>query len=95
MVRQKAKQVLSVRNWQLLGGIRSYSLSRRSYAELQEQLHRDLLTQHPEWIDSDGNCPRCDEYDRRLAELIAIFQSANEQPVNKTAKATMNAAIAA
>jgi len=68
----------------------------RSYAELQEQLHRDLLTQHPEWIDSDGNCPRCDEYDRRLAELIAIFQSANEQPVNKTAKkATMNAAIAA
>jgi len=68
----------------------------RSYAELQEQLHSDLLTQHPEWIDSDGNCPRCDEYDRRLAELIAIFQSANEQPVNKTAKkATMNAAIAA
>ncbi len=47
----------------------------RSYAELQEQLHRDLLTQHPEWIDSDGNCPRCDEYDRRLAELISMFQS--------------------
>jgi hypothetical protein len=47
----------------------------RSYAELQKQLHRDLLTQHPEWIDSDGNCPRCDEYDRRLAELISMFQS--------------------
>jgi hypothetical protein len=67
----------------------------RSYAELQEQLHRDLLTQHPEWIDSDGNCPRCDEYDRRLAELIAIFQSVNDQSMNKTAKATMNGAIAA
>jgi hypothetical protein len=47
----------------------------RSYAELQKQLHRDLLTQHPEWIDSDGNCPRCDEYDRRLAKLISMFQS--------------------
>jgi hypothetical protein len=66
----------------------------RSYAELQEQLHRDLLTQHPEWIDSDGNCPKCDEYDRRLAELIAIFQSANERPGNRTAT-TMNVALAA
>jgi hypothetical protein len=47
----------------------------RSYAELQKQLHRDLLTQHPEWIDSDGNCPKCDGYDRRLAELISMFQS--------------------
>jgi hypothetical protein len=50
----------------------------RSYAELQKQLHRDLLTQHPEWIDSDGNCPRCDEYDRRLAELISMFQSGTQ-----------------
>jgi hypothetical protein len=56
---------------------RSISSTRqiRSYAELQEQLHRDLLTQHPEWIDSDGNCPKCDEYDRRLAKLISMFQS--------------------
>jgi hypothetical protein len=47
----------------------------RSYAELQEQLHRDLVTQHPEWIDADGNCPTCDSYDRRLAELISMFES--------------------
>jgi hypothetical protein len=47
----------------------------RSYAELQKQLHCDLLTQHPEWIDSDGNCPTCDEYDCRLAQLISMFQS--------------------
>jgi hypothetical protein len=42
----------------------------RSYAKLQEQLHHDLRAQHPEWIDSDGNGPMCDWYDRRLAELI-------------------------
>ena len=27
----------------------------RSYAELRVQLHRDLLAQHPEWIDSNGD----------------------------------------
>jgi hypothetical protein len=49
----------------------------RSYAELQKQLHNDLLAQHPEWIGPDGNCPTCDEYDRRLAETISIFQGAH------------------
>jgi len=49
----------------------------RTYAELQEQLHRDLMAQHPEWIDANGNCPTCDSYDRRLSELIAAFESAS------------------
>jgi hypothetical protein len=31
-------------------------LSARTYGELQRQLHKDLLAQHPEWIDADGNC---------------------------------------
>jgi hypothetical protein len=48
----------------------------RTYADLQKQLHRDLLAQHPEWIEPNGNCPTCDSYDRRLAELITVFQSA-------------------
>ena len=50
----------------------------RSYAELQKQLHNDLLVQHPEWIDSDGCCPTCDEYDRRLAQLISMFEAAHQ-----------------
>ena len=48
----------------------------RSYADLQEQMHRDLLAQNPDWIDADGRCAKCDDYDRRLAELISIFQQA-------------------
>jgi hypothetical protein len=48
-------------------------LSARTYGELQRQLHKDLLAQHPEWIDADGNCPTCDDYERRLAQLISIF----------------------
>jgi hypothetical protein len=47
----------------------------QTYADLQEQLHRDLMAQHPEWIDANGDCPTCDSYDRRLAELINVFKS--------------------
>jgi hypothetical protein len=47
----------------------------RTYGELQRQLLKDLLAQHPEWIDAEGNCPTCDEYERRFAQLISIFKS--------------------
>ena len=48
----------------------------QTYADLQKQLHRDLMAQHPEWIDANGDCPTCESYDRRLAELITVFESA-------------------
>ena len=47
----------------------------RTYAELQEQLHRDLLAQNPGWIEANGDCPKCDDYDRRFAELISFFRT--------------------
>ena len=53
----------------------------RTYADLQEQLHRDLMAQHPESIDANGDCPTCDSYDRRLAELITAFESATRKSV--------------
>lgn len=40
-----------------------------------KKLGSDLLAQHPEWIDANGDCPTCDEYDRRLAQLISILES--------------------
>jgi hypothetical protein len=49
--------------------------SARTYGELQRQLHKDLLAQHPEWIEADGNCPTCDAYERRFARLISIFKN--------------------
>jgi hypothetical protein len=54
-----------------------------TYADLQKQLHRDLMAQHPEWIDANGDCPTCESYDRRLAELITVFQSAVGQSVTQ------------
>jgi hypothetical protein len=43
-----------------------------SYIELQQQIHDDLRIQHPEWIESNGNCPTCDSYELRLAELLGL-----------------------
>jgi hypothetical protein len=47
-----------------------------SYPELQQQIHEDLRIQHPDWVERNGECPTCESYERRLAELIGLFQSA-------------------
>ena len=52
-----------------------------SYSELQQQIHEDLRIQHLEWVGPNGDCPRCDSYERRLAELIGLFQSAERKLV--------------
>jgi len=52
-----------------------------SYSELQQQIHEDLRIQHPEWVGPNGDCPRCDSYERRVAELIGLFQSAERKLV--------------
>lgn len=46
----------------------------RSYRELQQQIHDDLRIQHPDWVEPNGNCPTCDSYEARLAELLGLRQ---------------------
>jgi len=41
-----------------------------AYAQLQRQMHDALLAQHPDWILPNGDCPTCDAYDARFAELL-------------------------
>jgi hypothetical protein len=41
-----------------------------TYTELRQQIHHDLRIQHPEWIESTGEAPRCDFYEARLMELL-------------------------
>jgi hypothetical protein len=43
-----------------------------TYTELQKQIHDDLRIQHPEWVKANGECPTCDSYESRLAELLGI-----------------------
>jgi hypothetical protein len=44
----------------------------RSYSQLQQQIHDALRVQHPEWIESNGDCPTCESYESRLAELLRL-----------------------
>jgi hypothetical protein len=42
-----------------------------TYAELRKQIHDDLRTQHPEWVQPNGESPMCDSYESRFVELLA------------------------
>jgi hypothetical protein len=44
-----------------------------SITELRQQIHDDLRVQHPEWVEPNGGCPKCDSYESRLAELLESF----------------------
>jgi hypothetical protein len=51
-----------------------------SYSELQQQIHQDLRIQHPNWIEPNGDCPTCDSYESRLAELLGLNQHSTAMP---------------
>ena len=44
----------------------------RPYTQLQQQIHDALRVQHPEWVESNGDCPTCESYESRLAELLRL-----------------------
>jgi hypothetical protein len=52
-----------------------------SYVQLQHQMHAALREQHPEWIEKNGDCPTCESYESRFAELLTIFQSREQKSV--------------
>ena len=55
-----------------------------SYSELRQQIHEDLRIQHPEWVEPNGDCPTCDSYESRLAELLGISQRSNAVRMGKS-----------
>ena len=42
----------------------------QTYAELQQQIHDELRIQHPEWVEPNGESPKCDFYEARLMEEL-------------------------
>jgi hypothetical protein len=50
----------------------------RSYVQLQQQIHDALRVEHPEWVEPNGDCPTCESYESRLAELLSL-SSPNER----------------
>lgn len=49
----------------------------RSYVQLQQEIHDALRKEHPEWVEPNGDCPTCESYESRLAELLGV-SSPNE-----------------
>jgi hypothetical protein len=54
--------------------------------ELQHQIHEDLRVQHPEWVEPNGDCPTCDSYELRLAELLGLIWRSNAVRMRKSSR---------
>lgn len=44
--------------------------------QLQNEIHDALRAQHPDWVGPDGDCPTCESYELRLAELLGLSSQA-------------------
>src|ERR1043166_3650369 len=40
------------------------------YTGRRQQIHDDLRTQHPEWVEPNGESPICASYEARLMKLL-------------------------
>jgi hypothetical protein len=49
-----------------------------SISELRQQIYRDLRIQHPDWVELNGECPRCDVYVARLMEELSMAEGTSE-----------------
>ena len=47
------------------------------YIQLEQQIHYALRVQHPDWVEPNGDCPTCDSYESRLAELLGLSHRTN------------------
>jgi hypothetical protein len=43
-----------------------------SLSKLQQEIHDALRVQHPDWVEPNGDCPTCESYESRLAELLGL-----------------------
>jgi hypothetical protein len=57
-----------------------------SCTELQRQIHEDLRVQHPEWVEPNGECPTCDSYESRLAELLGLVRRSTAIRLRKSSR---------
>lgn len=61
-----------------------------TYTDLERQIHEDLLDQHPEWVEADGNCPKCDEHEARLKELLDALAPTGSQSSSSLSAQTVH-----
>jgi hypothetical protein len=51
----------------------------RSSTELRKLIRASLRIQNPEWIEPNGDSPRCDSYEARLAEILGLSQALEQE----------------
>ena len=62
-------------------------------AALQLQIHEDLRSQHPDWIEPNGESPICDFYEARLAQLLEGYaQTGSDESAAAVHRALQEAA---
>ena len=49
-----------------------------SISELRQQIYHDLRIQHPDWVEPNGECPKCDAYVARLIEELSMAEGSSE-----------------
>jgi len=66
-----------------------------TYTELQQQIHDDLRIQHPEWVEPNGESPKCDSYEARPTEMLDTLtrRGSNERKTD-TVRQTIREGIA-
>jgi hypothetical protein len=67
----------------------------RSYVELQQRIHEALRKQHPEWVEPNGDCPTCDSYELRLAQLLGLSPAKKDRtgPLTSLAREQQNSPV--
>lgn len=51
----------------------------QGFVHLQHEIHEALLKEHPEWIEPNGECPMCEIYESRLAELLGLSSQSEQR----------------
>ena len=51
----------------------------QGFVHLQRQIHEALIKEHPEWIEPNGECPMCEIYESRLAELLGLSSQSEQR----------------
>ena len=66
-----------------------------TYTELQQQIHDDLRIQHPEWVEPNGESPKCDSYEARLTEMLdTLTRRGSNEGKTDTVRQTIREGIA-
>ncbi len=51
--------------------------------QLQQEIHDALRVQHPDWVEPDGDCPTCESYESRLAELLGLSSQSDPRQADR------------